>query len=109
MLPFAAADDVQGVTKHLNGGFVGLAQRIAWLERWKTALGNAKAPALHTTAWLQRALNQLGADPLLAADGKFGPMTSNALKQFQQAHNLPATGSVSDATFAALDAALALL
>lgn len=28
-LPFAAADDVQGVTKHLNGGFIGLDQRIA--------------------------------------------------------------------------------
>jgi putative chitinase len=26
-LPFAAADDIQGVTKHLNGGFIGLDQR----------------------------------------------------------------------------------
>jgi putative chitinase len=38
-LPFAKADDILNVTKHLNGGTVGLAQRQAWLAKWKAALG----------------------------------------------------------------------
>jgi putative chitinase len=39
-LPFAKADDVLNVTRRLNGGTVGLAQRQAWLAKWKATLGN---------------------------------------------------------------------
>jgi putative chitinase len=38
-LPFAQRDDVVGVTKHLNGGLIGLPDRRVWVSRWKTALG----------------------------------------------------------------------
>jgi putative chitinase len=106
-LPFAAADDIQGVTKHLNGGFIGLDQRTVWLARWKTALSSDGPVPVHSTMWLQQALNTVGAEPPLLADGKFGPLTSVALKDFQQAHGLPPTGSTSDETFAAIDRALA--
>lgn len=37
-LPFAERDDVIGVTRKLNGGENGLADREVWLRRWKAAL-----------------------------------------------------------------------
>lgn len=38
-LPWAKVDNVVQVTKHLNGGYTGLADREAWLRKWKAALG----------------------------------------------------------------------
>ncbi|HLI12326.1 MAG TPA: peptidoglycan-binding domain-containing protein [Alphaproteobacteria bacterium] len=49
---------------------------------------------------LQDALNKQGAS--LTVDGKMGPKTRAALKSFQQAHGLKATGHVDKATKAAL-------
>ena len=39
-LPWAEQDNVLQVTKHLNGGTVGLSERVAWLHRWKVALAS---------------------------------------------------------------------
>jgi putative chitinase len=105
-LPFAQADDVSGVTLHLNGGHVGLNERTQWLARWKTALGSQN-PALHSTAWLQASLNKLGADPALTPDGTYGPMTAAAVKTFQTSHGLTVDGKIGPETLAAVDAALA--
>jgi putative chitinase len=37
-LPWAIQDNITQVTKHLNGGYTGLSDRITWLRRWKAAL-----------------------------------------------------------------------
>ena len=105
-LSFAEHDDVRGVTFHLNGGFIGLSERTAWLARWKAALNNQGAAA-HGTVWLQQSLNKLGAEPHLIVDGSFGLATVAAVKAFQQANGLDADGKVGPQTMAALEQGLA--
>jgi murein L,D-transpeptidase YcbB/YkuD len=56
--------------------------------------------------WLQTALNALGASPPLDVDGEYGPMTKDAVLQFQRTHELVADGWAGDATHAALQLAL---
>lgn len=57
--------------------------------------------------WLQTALNVLGATPPLDVDGEYGPMTKDAVLQFQKAHDLVADGWAGDATHTALQLSLA--
>ena len=91
----AQADNVKAVTKALNGGNVGLPDRIIKLEQWKNAL-------------LQDALNRLGAEPALATDGAFGKKSIDALLAFQLSQGLKPTGRADDtATLAAIASALA--
>jgi lysozyme family protein len=56
--------------------------------------------------WLQTALNVLGANPPLDVDGEYGPMTKDAVLQFQNAQDVVADGWAGDATHAALQLAL---
>jgi hypothetical protein len=57
--------------------------------------------------WLQTALNIVGATPPLDVDGEYGPMTKDAVLQFQKVHDVVADGWAGDATHAALQLALA--
>lgn len=57
--------------------------------------------------WLQRALNQFGADPQLEVDGIRGPATRNAVRAYQLSKGLAADGLVGPATLAAIEADLA--
>lgn len=104
-LPFAINDDVSGVTYHLNGGYIGLSERTAWLTRWKVAL--SVNVTVHGSAWLQQSLNKLGAEPPMLVDGSFGPLTVAALKAFQQAHGIEPDGKLGPQTTAAIEQALA--
>ena len=107
-LPFAAGDDVNGVTLHLNGGFIGLQERKQWLAEWKAAL-NIGGAATHGTLWAQQSLNKLGAEPSLSEDGEYGPRTQAAVLTFQQTHGLTADGKIGPDTIAAIEQALAAL
>lgn len=58
-LPFALQDDVAGVSSMLNvgrlvtdtGKIVGYAERVEWLQKWKTALGAGPIDFTMATAW----------------------------------------------------------
>jgi hypothetical protein len=52
--------------------------------------------------WLQTALNLLGAAPPLDVDGEYGPLTMEAVKQFQQRKGMDVDGWAGDLTHAAL-------
>ena len=116
-LPHMTGDDLLGVSSLLNVGHlvsdpsqvVGFSARAAALQLWKFALG-VEQPPHHGSAWVQVALNRLGADPMLVPDGSLGAKSRAALKAFQVAHNIqPANGLMSPATLDALDAALEAL
>jgi peptidoglycan hydrolase-like protein with peptidoglycan-binding domain len=99
---------VSGVTYHLNGGYIGLPERTAWLARWKAAISlNIQGQATHGTAWLQQSLNKLGTEPTLTVDGSFGPVTVAALKAFQQEYGLEVDGKFGPQTVASIEEALA--
>jgi len=45
-LPYCDADNINAVTHHVNGGYIGLASRKAWLAKWKTVrFAEDEAPA----------------------------------------------------------------
>ena len=39
-LPFCDADNLNAVTRRVNGGYTGLAERKAWLARWKAVMSS---------------------------------------------------------------------
>jgi putative chitinase len=116
-LPFALRDDIRGVTHHLNGGLLGLAERTAWLKRWKEALAaedhaaTERAPSDdgvlrygdhgEAVEAAQRLLAALGY-PVGAADGDFGPATRSAVLAFQADRGLPTDGEIGPVTRDAL-------
>jgi len=68
---------------------------------------NLDAEPPKDAAWLQNALNKLGASPVLTVDGMLGPATKAAVKAYQGRKGLAADGIAGPNTLAALDADLA--
>ena len=106
----ADRNDISAIARHINGGLNGLASRERWLYKLWPLLRGAGAPATPWEAaeedarikWLQRALNDLGAQPRLAVDGRYGPATRRAVRAFQRAAGIPVDGVAGPVTVEAI-------
>lgn len=111
---WADEDDVETITKKINGGYNGLSDRKGYLRRAKTALGlgvygiaalddeaGADIPRGKVKA-AQTRLRELGYFNVGVIDGDFGSATVAALVQFQKDEKLPATGTLDAETETAL-------
>jgi putative chitinase len=106
----ADKNDIRTITRRINGGFIGLAEREAWFNKAWALLKADAQPAEPWEAsdeddnvkWLQEALNDLGADPKLVVDGRYGPATRRAVKEFQAAVGINADGIAGPVTEAAI-------
>jgi len=107
---YADKNDIETITKIINGGFNGLPDRKKRFERiWKIVSPTRSAQeawrvagASEDTLWLQRALNVLGYLPRLKEDGKFGPMTEAAVRWFQKLAKVRVDGIAGPVTRAAI-------
>jgi putative chitinase len=109
----ADRDDIETITRRINGGLNGLDDRKAYLAKAKAALGGVAAPDAAAPKPVLRRGDKSGSVTLLqtklnaagyqvGTDGDFGPGTDAAVKQFQAAKGLTADGIVGPTTWAAL-------
>jgi putative chitinase len=121
-LPYAKNGDIRGVTRKLNGGYIGLAQREQWTERWRVAIAADHGVEVDTIVPLPperpagvlqigdknfevKAVQQqlaLKGYPVGNDDGEFHEATRDAVLAVQANEGLPPTGIVDQATKTAL-------
>lgn len=107
---FADKNDIRTITYRINGGYNGIADRQAWFNKLWPLLRESDQPNKAWQAgveddavtWLQEALNDLGATPILLVDGRYGPATRKAVRAFQVAAGIVADGVYGPVTAAAL-------
>jgi putative chitinase len=109
--PVADTGNVAALTKKINGGDIGLADRQARYAKAMAALGgkiDTSAPVTAAVSETLRrgskgeAVKRMQAKLGLTADGDFGPGTEAALKKWQAANGLTADGVVGPKTLAKL-------
>jgi putative chitinase len=106
----ADRNDIRTITLKINGGLTGLASREAWFDKAWGLLKSDTDPEEAWEAcdkdenveWLQEALNDLGADPALVVDGRYGSATRKAVKDFQAVAGIGVDGVAGPVTKAAI-------
>lgn len=115
---YADSGDIKTMTKRINGGYIGLEDRI---HHWKEALhmlGSdasehesddefVEEPSPEDIGVLRRGMKSVGVVMMqealgITADGDFGPGTERALKEWQSANGLVADGIAGPATLGEL-------
>lgn len=106
---FADKNDINSITRAVNGGYNGIdARRNLFTAAFKM-LGDDNTPAANPdslTATLQRNLNTLGVTPPLEVDGLYGPATTSAVRAFQHICGLQPDGVAGPVTRAMIQARL---
>lgn len=107
---FADRNDIRTITRKINGGFNGLSERETWFDRVWLLLKNANDPVEAfeigdgeaDVKQLQEDLNDLGADPKLVVDGRYGPNTKQAVREFQAVAGIKVDGIAGPVTEAVI-------
>jgi putative chitinase len=107
--------DFVNYVRRINGGTIGMSTRQYYLSHmvpivtslWRQSRGLETQPAGgHTITTLQTALNKLD-DAGLTVDGKIGPATTAAVREFQQGNGLQVDGIPGPLTWEAIDKQMA--
>lgn len=113
----ADRNNINRITRRINGGFIGLADRQSWFNKIFPLLNEGNQAVDPDSAGLedpdvkrlQEALNDLGADPKLVVDGRMGPKTRMAIRAFQAAAGIRVDGIAGPITEAAIALRLSTL
>ena len=105
---YADAQDMKTLTKRINGGYIGLEDRIKHYEHAVEVLGGEyHAPSVDMSETVRKGskgptVQAIQEELGLTADGDFGPGTERALKEWQRAAGLVADGIAGPATLGKL-------